>query len=112
MVKNGAKHIIFLSRSGSANPKPQPLVSNLERAGVNVAVFKCDVGDIAQLATVLEESQCSMPPSEASYMVRWFLTYVKNRLILFCELLAKVYYRIPSLTLCHLKTFRRRCGLR
>jgi len=62
MVKNGAKHIIFLSRSGSANPKPQPLVSNLERAGVNVAVFKCDVGDIAQLATVLEESQCSMPP--------------------------------------------------
>ena len=62
MVENGAKNLIFLSRSSTSNSKARELVSSLTHAGINVAVQNCDVGDTSQLAAALEESQLSMPP--------------------------------------------------
>jgi enoyl-[acyl-carrier-protein] reductase (NADH) len=62
MVPNGARNLIFLSRSCAANNvKAQELISILEQSGVKVAVKECDVGDATQLAAAVEESQRIMP---------------------------------------------------
>lgn len=49
MVKQGAKHLLFLGRSGASRPTAQALVRQLEGHGVDVKVVK---GDVAQLNDV------------------------------------------------------------
>lgn len=62
LVKNGAKHLIFLSRSGSTKEEARKLVTDLQAAGTNVAVYTCDVGDPEQLAEALRRTAQDMPP--------------------------------------------------
>lgn len=62
MADNGAKNIIFLSRSGAANPEAASRVDELRRKGVNVVVYECDVSILSQLAKVMESCTETLPP--------------------------------------------------
>ncbi len=62
LSENGAKHLIFLSRSGTKKDEAQKLVDDLRDSGINVAVYTCDVGDPEQLAEARRRSAQKMPP--------------------------------------------------
>ncbi|RYP74561.1 hypothetical protein DL769_003988 [Monosporascus sp. CRB-8-3] len=61
MAGNGAKNMIFLSRSGTDKPAAQECVQRLKDKGVNVAVYKCDVGDAASLDAAMTQCRAEMP---------------------------------------------------
>jgi NADPH:quinone reductase-like Zn-dependent oxidoreductase/SAM-dependent methyltransferase len=62
MVSRGAKHLIFLSRTGNITRPVQEMVSSLEGKGCKIRIFKCDVSDATSLRTVLEECAQTLPP--------------------------------------------------
>jgi acyl transferase domain-containing protein/NADPH:quinone reductase-like Zn-dependent oxidoreductase/SAM-dependent methyltransferase len=62
MAARGAKHLIFLSRSGNITEDIAETISTLELKGVNVRIFKCDVSDKARLAEVVEDCRSTLPP--------------------------------------------------
>jgi short-subunit dehydrogenase len=62
MAARGAKHLIFLSRPDNITDDIAETISTLEVKGVNVRIFKCDVGDKARLAEVVEECKSTLPP--------------------------------------------------
>ncbi|KAL2010558.1 hypothetical protein VTN00DRAFT_6365 [Thermoascus crustaceus] len=62
MVENGAKNLIFVSRSGADKPEAAILVEKLKQDGTNIAVHKCDLSDLSQLIAVMESSRRLMPP--------------------------------------------------
>jgi NAD(P)-dependent dehydrogenase (short-subunit alcohol dehydrogenase family) len=49
MVAHGARHLVFLSRSGASTPQAQSLVRGLQSKGVKVDDVKCDSTDQAQV---------------------------------------------------------------
>lgn len=56
--EQGAKNLIFLSRSGGEAETTRELLSELSAMGVvRVKAFKCDVADEAQLAAALKEAE-------------------------------------------------------
>lgn len=62
MVENGAKNLIFVSRSGTAKAEAATLVDRLGKVGVNVVVLKCDVSDYDQLSAAVGNALQAMPP--------------------------------------------------
>jgi acyl transferase domain-containing protein/surfactin synthase thioesterase subunit/NADPH-dependent curcumin reductase CurA/NADP-dependent 3-hydroxy acid dehydrogenase YdfG/acyl carrier protein len=62
LVKNGAKHLVLMGRSGAASPAAQEAVKTLSEAGVKVVAAKADVAQADQVADVLAEIDRSMPP--------------------------------------------------
>ncbi|WP_414587921.1 SDR family NAD(P)-dependent oxidoreductase [Scytonema sp. PCC 10023] len=62
LVKNGAKHLVLMGRSGAASAAASEAVKTLESAGANVIVAKADVSNATQVANVLTEIEQSMPP--------------------------------------------------
>ncbi|MGB7711449.1 MAG: SDR family NAD(P)-dependent oxidoreductase [Microcoleus sp.] len=62
LVKNGAKHLVLMGRSGAASPAAQSAVKTLESAGANVVVAKADVSQALQVTDVLSDIEQSMPP--------------------------------------------------
>ena len=62
LAREGAKHIILLSRSGMSQTGVQELLKELRRQEVDVVVATCDVADLAQVQEVLAECQTVMPP--------------------------------------------------
>ncbi|OAX79463.1 hypothetical protein ACJ72_06218 [Emergomyces africanus] len=62
MVSRGAKHLIFLSRSGKITQPVQDMVSELEAKGCESRIFTCDVSDVSRLQSVVEECQQILPP--------------------------------------------------
>lgn len=62
MASRGAKNIIFVSRSGAASPAAQETTRELERRGVKVRVFACDVTEKARLEKIIAECKSSLPP--------------------------------------------------
>ncbi|KAH9897328.1 putative polyketide synthase [Xylariomycetidae sp. FL2044] len=62
MANSGAKNIVFLSRSGLDKPAARECVEELKSKGVNVAVYKCDVGDQESLETAMVQCRAEMPP--------------------------------------------------
>ncbi|PTB63211.1 polyketide synthase [Trichoderma citrinoviride] len=61
MVSRGAKHLIFISRSGAASESAQELVQELEAAGCKVYVFACDVSDEAALSKTIDDCKARLP---------------------------------------------------
>lgn len=56
--EQGAKNLIFLSRSGGESETTRELLSELSAMGVTrVKAFKCDVADEAQLVAALKEAE-------------------------------------------------------
>ncbi|RFU36270.1 hypothetical protein B7463_g122, partial [Scytalidium lignicola] len=62
MVENGAKNLIFISRSGSQKPEAQVIENKLRKAGATTAVYACDISDRDVLRTVLNNCNQNMPP--------------------------------------------------
>ncbi|EDN71921.1 Putative polyketide synthase [Beggiatoa sp. SS] len=61
MVKQGAKHLVLVGRSG-ANPSVKSQLKALEQAGAEVVVARADVSIATQIARVLADIEQSKPP--------------------------------------------------
>lgn len=55
--EQGAKNIIFLSRTGAESETTRELLSELSAMGVRAKAFKCNVADEAQLVAALAEAK-------------------------------------------------------
>lgn len=62
MVDQGARNIVFTSRSGATKPEAQKLLDNLARKGARTKAFACDISHASQLNQVLEEIKVDFPP--------------------------------------------------
>ena len=62
LLKCGAINLIFASPSGSAKTKPKEAIAQFKRQGARVAVFSCDISNIADLDQALEQSKREMTP--------------------------------------------------
>lgn len=61
LVDNGARNLVFLSRSGPDTTAAKTMMNNMAGLGVTVKTLKCDVGDEKSVAAALDECS-SMPP--------------------------------------------------
>lgn len=62
LCRNGAKHLVLLSRSGPKSEAAKELVTKLELDGVQVYAPQCDISDEAALKEVVKRVQETMPP--------------------------------------------------
>lgn len=62
LVQNGARHLVFISRSGNTSSAGQKLVQELEAKGVTIRVFACDVSDESSMTKVVSECSRNLPP--------------------------------------------------
>ncbi|KAI0382791.1 putative polyketide synthase [Hypomontagnella monticulosa] len=62
MVSQGARNLIFVSRSGTTSAEASALVDELEAAGVTVEVLALDITKGDTLKTNLDEAMKKMPP--------------------------------------------------
>lgn len=62
MASRGARHLIFLSRSGRITEAVEEMVKDLEGKGCRVRIFTCDVSDKDRLRSVIDECAASMRP--------------------------------------------------
>ena len=62
MINKGAKNLVFLSRSGAKSEAAQKLIEELVSDGANVSAYACNVGDEAQLKSVLQDVEKEFPP--------------------------------------------------
>ncbi|KAI6442156.1 Type I Iterative PKS [Pyricularia oryzae] len=61
-VRQGARSLCFLSRSGTASHKARALVEELASSGVQIKVVACDVADEAQVEQAFADCARDMPP--------------------------------------------------
>ncbi|PHH79322.1 hypothetical protein CDD80_5085 [Ophiocordyceps camponoti-rufipedis] len=61
MAEHGARHLVFVSRSGSEKAEARESVAKLEAVGVRIKSYACDVADREQLKSVLEDVSRTMP---------------------------------------------------
>ena len=62
MARQGAKHIILASRSGSSQKGVAELIEELSALDVQIVVRKCDIADYAQVQQMVSDCQASMSP--------------------------------------------------
>lgn len=62
MVSQGARNLIFFSRSGDKSDSAKALVKDLQELGVNVAVFACDICSKQNLEVAIAQCIKTMPP--------------------------------------------------
>ncbi|CAH0023222.1 unnamed protein product [Clonostachys rhizophaga] len=62
MADKGAKHLVFLSRSGQIKGDAEDMVAELKQKGCESHVMKCDTSDAARMKEVLNECQKTLPP--------------------------------------------------
>ncbi|KNA98806.1 hypothetical protein FOXG_03051 [Fusarium oxysporum f. sp. lycopersici 4287] len=63
LVKNGARHIAFLSRTGTSSEASQRFFKDLCDKGIDSRVYKADLCDAEALTKVIKEEICQeMPP--------------------------------------------------
>ena len=61
MVAKGARHLVLVSRSGSATGKVKELIESLGAVGTKVVVRKCDVADSASVEKLVGCELAQMP---------------------------------------------------
>ncbi|KAJ5715842.1 uncharacterized protein N7483_013023 [Penicillium malachiteum] len=63
MSKQGAKHLVFTSRSGATKPEAKSLIDELQGQGVNTLAFACDISDAKEFRDVLDAVEANdFPP--------------------------------------------------
>ncbi|KAI0887631.1 putative polyketide synthase [Annulohypoxylon maeteangense] len=62
LVSQGAKNLIFVSRSGDGSPEAKSLVDELQSSGVTVEVLAVDITSGDRLKASLDETLKTMPP--------------------------------------------------
>ena len=60
--EQGARHIVFVSRSNAASPEALEIINEFKMHGCIVKVLTADVADAKQLQKVLAEIEVTMPP--------------------------------------------------
>ncbi|WP_455433118.1 type I polyketide synthase [Streptomyces ossamyceticus] len=65
LARDGAEHLVLLSRRGADAPGADALRTELEETGVRVTLLACDTGDRAALATALAEVERDGGPIRA-----------------------------------------------
>jgi NADPH:quinone reductase-like Zn-dependent oxidoreductase/NAD(P)-dependent dehydrogenase (short-subunit alcohol dehydrogenase family)/SAM-dependent methyltransferase len=66
MASRGARHLIFLSRSGRITASVTEMLEALRQTGCQGHVFPCNIADRAQLASVIEQCEQKFPPIKGS----------------------------------------------
>lgn len=62
LIKNGAQHLAFVSRSGVSSEASQVAISQLRSRGLDVRAFPADICDAHALQRVIDEIKSDMPP--------------------------------------------------
>ena len=62
MVRQGAKHIVFLSRSGDRKPEAKETIRALRSQGANVTAYSCDIANSDEVQSVLNHCANDFPP--------------------------------------------------
>lgn len=62
MVSRGARHLVLLSRSGSATGKVKELIDEVGDLGAEIVVQKCDVANPADVENLVTYELEDMPP--------------------------------------------------
>ena len=62
MVRQGARNIIFLSRSGDKKPEARKTIEELVQKGAKVTAYSCDVGNAAEVEEIIRKSAEEYPP--------------------------------------------------
>ncbi|KAK8036282.1 Reducing polyketide synthase PKS1 [Apiospora rasikravindrae] len=62
MVSRGARHLVLLSRTGSATGKAKELIDEVARFGAEIVVQKCDVANPADVENLVTFELEGMPP--------------------------------------------------
>ncbi|KAL4890688.1 hypothetical protein BDV59DRAFT_209620 [Aspergillus ambiguus] len=55
MAENGARNLVFLSRSGANQPHAKSVLADIESKGAKVKAYKCDIGHLEQVEKVMNE---------------------------------------------------------
>ncbi|RYO75255.1 hypothetical protein DL764_010541 [Monosporascus ibericus] len=61
MARQGARHLVLLSRSGVKSDAAKALVTKLEADGVSIYAPSCDVSEEKEISSVIEHVEASMP---------------------------------------------------
>ncbi|KAH7116905.1 hypothetical protein B0J11DRAFT_592976 [Dendryphion nanum] len=62
MIGKGAKNIVLLSRSGSLKGKAKDQIDELNNAGANIVVRRCDVADKSDVENLISSGLTDLPP--------------------------------------------------
>jgi NAD(P)-dependent dehydrogenase (short-subunit alcohol dehydrogenase family) len=62
MIGRGAKHIVLLSRSGAVKGKAKEQIDELNAAGANIVVRRCNVADKAEVMNLVSTGLMDLPP--------------------------------------------------
>lgn len=62
MLGKGAKNIVLLSRSGVVKGKAKEQIDELNAAGANIVIRRCDVANKADVESLLNEGLAGLPP--------------------------------------------------
>jgi len=62
LVDRGARHLIFISRSGLKSPQAPALVDELKELGCAAHVFACDISNEAGMRDIISQCTNSIPP--------------------------------------------------
>ena len=61
MIQRGARHVVLLGRR-RPSPSIENIIDQLRCEGVEIAIEQADVSDLAQLKTVIDKIESTMPP--------------------------------------------------
>ncbi|KAF2491841.1 putative polyketide synthase [Lophium mytilinum] len=62
LISNGARHLVFLSRSGPNSPNAQSMTTELTSLGATSRIYACDVSDSAAVQAAIAQCSQHMPP--------------------------------------------------
>lgn len=62
LVGHGARHLIFISRSGLKSPQAAAIVDELKQRGCAAHIFTCDISDENGMRDVISQCANSLPP--------------------------------------------------
>ena len=62
MISRGAKHIVLLSRSGAVKGKAKSQIDELNSAGANIVVRRCNVADKVDVERLVSSGLTDLPP--------------------------------------------------
>lgn len=66
MVDHGARHLLFLSRSGPAKPEVQETLTKRAKTGAHAVTYSCDIGNSDQITTALAKHREGSPPIQGA----------------------------------------------
>ena len=67
LVGLGARHLCFISRSGTTSNEAKGFIGRMASIGVHVVVYQCDIADASALQAVLTKHSTNEPPIEGAF---------------------------------------------